>query len=578
VKLALVVTQGPLAGRRFRLLQEGIYVFGRDDELPGFLGDDEYLSGQHFEVEVRAGGAILRDVGSRNGTRLNGRRLKPTRFALKPDGDTGLAPDNDGDEILLADGDAVFAGATALAVSLEAGATCSECGAAIPDGEEPEHRWLGGAFLCSACRHDMLERDDDESQRAEQHESHTMSLGTSVGQAPVTAASDVVTCARCGVAFPPGAEPPSGRPLLPVCPSCSSSAGALLHELEAALKADAAPAGLDDLEAALKVLQPRVRADARSGDAPAPVAAPGREFSFAGLSGVSTVARTTAGSVGASLDDFALGAHVERGGPGEVRRATRRGDGAEMIVRLIDAPAANVELGRRFVQAFEPWLGRERRRLTCARAVGCAPGLVFVASDLVAGRTLPRFANVQEQALPLGATVEIGLQVLQALDALHRDGAVHGELRPDCVLVAGKDVDVDLEVHVTEAGVTTTLLSSGLLGREVWRPFLSMLPWMAPELAADPRIATPASDLFAAAALIYHLIAERPPRTLPAVLTDPSRVLRDVPLTPLRWHRTDLPPALEAFLARALSPSPDARFASAREMAEALADTLLDGD
>lgn len=573
MKLTLTVTEGPLAGRRFRLVHEGVYVFGRRDDLPGFLGEDDFLSGQHFEVELHASTAVLRDVGSRNGTRLNGRRLAPTRFVPRPDGSQGVAPDNAGDEMLLADGDSIFAGASALGVALEVGATCSECGAAIASGTEEARRWIGGTYLCAACQNDLAERDAAQSRRARGHEQSTLSFCATAAPAEAPTGDEVVTCARCGAPVEALSPPPSGRPLLPVCARCSGATGVLLHELEASLRDASAPPAAGDLEAALAAL-------AATGPVAAKVPAPSLgqpsdpeearagEFSFTTLDD-GAAPDGPAEKLGApSLDDFEVGARIECTHQGELHRASRRSDGRDVLLRRIDAPSANVEVGHRFVRAFAPWLQREHRRLIAPLEAGCGPGHVFVAYEAVEGRRLPRFANLLASELRLDTVVEIGLQCLAALGALHGAGVVHGDLRPESIVIGGDQDQFD--VRVGEAGLTSTLQECGLLGSDAWRPRLAALPWMAPELASNPGAVTPATDLYSAAAILCQLLTEHPPRSLPTVPSDPARTLTEVPPTPLRWYRPDASPALEAFFARALAHDPSARFASASEMAKAL--------
>ena len=67
----LVVTQGPLAGRRIDL--DGELVIGREDA--GLTIEDEELSRRHAVVRVVGDGVEIEDLGSRNGTFVNGRRI-----------------------------------------------------------------------------------------------------------------------------------------------------------------------------------------------------------------------------------------------------------------------------------------------------------------------------------------------------------------------------------------------------------------------------------------------------------------------------------------------------------------------
>jgi pSer/pThr/pTyr-binding forkhead associated (FHA) protein len=74
----LVVTEGPLAGRRVDL--DGELVIGREDA--GLTIDDEELSRRHAILRALPDGVEIEDLGSRNGTFVNGRRIDAaTRLA-----------------------------------------------------------------------------------------------------------------------------------------------------------------------------------------------------------------------------------------------------------------------------------------------------------------------------------------------------------------------------------------------------------------------------------------------------------------------------------------------------------------
>lgn len=79
----LVIREGPGVGRDLSL-GVGTCVLGRD---PGadFVLDDELASRRHAQIVGRAGAWVLEDLGSTNGTLVNGRRT--TRVALA-DGDS----------------------------------------------------------------------------------------------------------------------------------------------------------------------------------------------------------------------------------------------------------------------------------------------------------------------------------------------------------------------------------------------------------------------------------------------------------------------------------------------------------
>jgi hypothetical protein len=104
----LEAVSGPVAGRRIEIRTGTILRIGRTAKSDYALGEDSYLSGQHFAIENDGGEARVRDLGSSNGTFLNGERVA--------------------NELVLREGDSLSAGGSAFTVHIDAGAE-----AAAPD-------------------------------------------------------------------------------------------------------------------------------------------------------------------------------------------------------------------------------------------------------------------------------------------------------------------------------------------------------------------------------------------------------------------------------------------------------------
>ena len=75
----LVVTRGPTAGSRYAL-DEDVVTIGRHPDSTIFL-DDVTVSRRHSEIIARDSGYLLSDVGSLNGTYLNGVRIEQAAMA-----------------------------------------------------------------------------------------------------------------------------------------------------------------------------------------------------------------------------------------------------------------------------------------------------------------------------------------------------------------------------------------------------------------------------------------------------------------------------------------------------------------
>jgi serine/threonine protein kinase len=140
---------------------------------------------------------------------------------------------------------------------------------------------------------------------------------------------------------------------------------------------------------------------------------------------------------------------------------------------------------------------------------------------------------------------------------------VHRDLKPGNVMINKRKepviMDFGLARRTTEDG--TRLTADGLV--------MGTPAYMAPEQARGDREAMgPGCDVYALGVLLYELLAGRPPfgGTIAEVL---SRVLCDEPDRPSA-HRAGLDPRLEDVCLKALAKSPGERYASARDLAEAL--------
>jgi hypothetical protein len=84
VKRRFVIACGATAGDAF-VVRDGATV-GRSRGVDFSLPEDERVSARHFEMRVSPGGAVsIIDLGSRNGTLVDGRRIEPlTEVAIAP--------------------------------------------------------------------------------------------------------------------------------------------------------------------------------------------------------------------------------------------------------------------------------------------------------------------------------------------------------------------------------------------------------------------------------------------------------------------------------------------------------------
>ncbi len=270
---------------------------------------------------------------------------------------------------------------------------------------------------------------------------------------------------------------------------------------------------------------------------------------------------------------------LARGGMGRISRAVDRRLGRTIAVKEV------IPDGQRPYAEARAWNARlEREARITARLnhpsivsvheAGIWPrGTPFFAMDLVAGRSLDR---VIAEAGTLRARLALLPHVIAAADALayaHSEDIVHRDLKPANILVGryGETVVIDwglakdLRAPSTDEPATTP--AAGPLLTQAGTA-LGTPSYMPPEQAGGEVVGR-AADVYALGAMLYHLLAGRPPYAGLAA-SELLAAVRTRGPTPLVELVPQVPRALATIVARAMERDPGARYPSAAELADEL--------
>jgi len=244
--------------------------------------------------------------------------------------------------------------------------------------------------------------------------------------------------------------------------------------------------------------------------------------------------------------EFELGAQLGRGGMAEVYAAIERETGREVALkRIIPGLVAHPRMRKRFSNEID--LLRRCRGPYVLEIV--SSGFWEDVPAYVSERCVGSLYDLaKDRPMPLRKVLRFTSEVLAALDRVHAHGGVHRDIKPSNILVGSDGVarlaDFGIARH-PQHRVTA-------VGHRVGTPAFA-----APDLTADPRSAEPAHDLFSVGLLILALSTHLR-----------SRALTDEDQRPITLRL--FPTATAELVARATSPIPAERFASAAEMAVAV--------
>jgi eukaryotic-like serine/threonine-protein kinase len=207
--------------------------------------------------------------------------------------------------------------------------------------------------------------------------------------------------------------------------------------------------------------------------------------------------------------------------------------------------------------------------------VAQSDGELFMVMEYVAGESLARLlleARGRSLSAPRSVGVAIVVDALSGLHAAHRarteDGVdleiVHRDVSPQNILVGKDGIARLVDFGIARAAVRAQATREGQLKGK--------LRYMAPEQLRGKRDVTLRVDVYAAGVVLWEVLTGEKLFDGESEAEVFGNVLEGI--VPPPSTRADLPGELDRVVLRALARDPEARFATALEMAEALATAL----
>jgi YVTN family beta-propeller protein len=275
-------------------------------------------------------------------------------------------------------------------------------------------------------------------------------------------------------------------------------------------------------------------------------------------------------TTGTVLGAYRIDSVAGQGGMGVVYRATQLGLDRLVALKVIAAEfAGNVDFRNRFKSEAQLAASIDHPNVVPIYETGEADGVLYLAMRYVEGTDL-RSLVAESQGLGAERAVRIVWQVAGALDAAHRRGLVHRDVKPPNVLIAAEGEE---HAYLTDFGLTKHAAASGGFTRT--GVFVGTPDFASPEQIrgehADAR-----ADVYALGAVLFHALTGRTPfprdselAKMYAHLNDPAPAAS--PLAP------GVPAALDGVIGTAMAKDPEERFQSAGDLARA-AWAALQGD
>jgi len=269
--------------------------------------------------------------------------------------------------------------------------------------------------------------------------------------------------------------------------------------------------------------------------------------------------------VGEEFAGYRLRAVIGRGGMSVVYQAENPRLGNVVALKVLAPELATNDVFRtRFLQESRTAAALSHPNVIPIYDVGPCGDLLYIAMRYVSGTDLRAVLKKERQISPARALVITG-QAARALDAAHRKGLVHRDVKPGNILIEEGAEDDTLHVYLADFGITKhTMSRSGLTSTG---EFLGTIDYVAPEqiqgTSVDGR-----SDQYSLGCVLYECFTGHVPfeKDLDAAVIWAH--VEELPPMPSAL-RPELPSSVDDVFARVMAKRAADRYPSCREFVEA---------
>jgi WD40 repeat protein len=268
-----------------------------------------------------------------------------------------------------------------------------------------------------------------------------------------------------------------------------------------------------------------------------------------------------------------------RGGLGRIVRARDERTGRVVALKEI-LELGNDDVAQRFAREARVTANLMHPAIVPVYELGRWPsGEPFYAMKLVAGKSLKDVIDETKPFADRLAKLSLVIAVADALAYAHAQRVIHRDLKPGNVLVGefGETVVIDWGLakvldRPDDVAAPSIVALDGMPTDRTMAGAVMGTPFYMPPEQALGRAADQRADVYAIGAMLYHLIAGAPPFAdqRPKDLAELLALVSTKAPTPLASREPATPPDLVTIVEKAMAAQADARYPSARELADEL--------
>ncbi len=275
---------------------------------------------------------------------------------------------------------------------------------------------------------------------------------------------------------------------------------------------------------------------------------------------------------GTRLGPYEIVAPIGSGGMGEVYKARDTRLDRVVAVKILNAQiAAGTDARERFEREARVISRLSHPHICPLFDVGDEHGMAFLVMEYLEGETLAD--RLRKTPLTLTETLRVGIEIAGALDAAHRHGVVHRDLKPGNVMLTktgAKLLDFGLAKVGAVAGVVSgaSMMPTTPPNLTAQGTIIGTFQYMSPE-QLEGKEADTRTDIFAFGAVLFEMATGRKAFQGATQASLIGAILKDTPV-PVSSIIATAPPALDFVIRKCLAKAADDRWQTVRDLVSQL--------
>ena len=254
---------------------------------------------------------------------------------------------------------------------------------------------------------------------------------------------------------------------------------------------------------------------------------------------------------------YLVESELGRGGMATVFKGTDTVLGRPVAVKVLSPQyAGDANFVARFRREAQSAARLNHPNLVSVYDTGTDDGVHFIVMEYVDAKTLADYLAGGGRIMPERA-IEIAQAVCDALSMAHAHGIIHRDIKPANIMITSKG-----DVKVTDFGIARVISAADTLAQTA--AVLGTASYLSPEQAQSQSV-DQRSDIYSLGVVLYEMVTGRPPFSGDSPVMVASKHVLEQPTPPSKLN-SDVSPALEAVIMKAMSKNPDNRYQDADEM------------